>query len=392
MPSTFPPPTTLIGLLLLALMTSACEPSGAQRMAAPDSANAAPALKDAFEDAFLVGAALNPGPFTGADSAGAALVRKHFNTITPENVMKWEAIHPEPGRYDFEQADAYVAFGEENDMFTLGHTLVWHQQTPGWVFEKEDGTPVSRDTLIARMRSHIHTVVGRYKGRVGGWDVVNEALDEDGTLRETPWLEIIGEAYLPMAFRFAREADPDAELYYNDYLLEDSTKRAGAVRLIQRLQEEGAPITGIGTQAHHAVGSDAPSVESQATTIEAFAALGVDVMVTELDITVLPRPPWDADLSESEALSAEFNPYPEALPDSMQQALARRYRALFEVFLDHRDAITRVTFWGVTDGDSWLNDSPLAGRTNYPLLFDRQHEPKPAFQAVVEAAHEADQK
>ena len=384
------PLTTLIGLLLIALTTSACEPSDAQNTADAtlNTTDAVPALKEVYEGAFMVGAALNPGPFTGEDAQSAALVEKHFNTITPENVMKWESIHPEPGAYDFEMADEFVAFGEEHDMFIVGHTLVWHNQTPAWVFKNKDGTPVRRDTLIERMRDHIYTVVGRYADRVDGWDVVNEALNEDGTLRESLWLEIIGEEYLPMAFRFAREADPDAELYYNDYSLEQPEKRAGAVRLVQNLQEQGAPITGIGTQAHHRIGPDAPSPEVQAETIEAFADLGIDVMVTELDIAVLPRPNehWGADITKSAELRDELNPYPEAFPDSSQQALAQRYAELFEVFLDHQDAITRVTFWGVTDGDSWLNSWPIAGRTSYPLLFDRQYAPKPAFEAVVEAA------
>lgn len=374
-------------LLPVGLLASACGESGAGDQGGDDPA---PALKNVFEGAFRVGAALNPGQFTGDDAEGAALVEQHFNTITPENVMKWEEIHPEPGTYDFEAADRFVAFGEEHDMFIVGHTLVWHNQTPAWVFQDADGNPASRDTLLARMRDHIHTVVGRYTGRVDGWDVVNEALNEDGTLRASPWLEIIGEDYIAKAFQFAHEADPDAELYYNDYTLEHPPKRDGAVRLVQNLQDQGVPVTGIGTQAHHRLASDAPSVEAQAAAIEAFADLGVDVMITELDIAVLPRPRehWGADITQRAELQAELNPYPEAFPDSMQQALAQRYANLFEVFLEHRDAVSRVTFWGVTDGDSWLNYWPIDGRTTYPLLFDRQHQPKPACDAVVRTARQ----
>ena len=368
----------------------ATDETAADRPDAAATHESVPSLAEVYEDAFMIGAALNPGQFTGTDAKGEALVEKHFNTITPENVMKWESIHPEPGEYDFERADQFVAFGEENDMFVVGHTLVWHNQTPDWVFEKENGAPVSRETLIERMRDHIHTVVNRYEGRVEGWDVVNEALNDDGTLRESPWLNIIGEEYLAMAFRFAREADPDAELYYNDYSLERPEKREGAVRMVRNLLEQGVPITGIGTQAHHRLASDAPSPEAQAKTLAAFADLGIDVMVTELDIAVLPRPEehWGADITKSAELSAELNPYPDGFPASEQQKLAARYKELFEVFLDYQDAISRVTFWGVTDGDSWLNDWPIEGRTSYPLVFDRDYEPKPAFRAIVEAARE----
>ncbi len=376
-------------LLALSLLLGACEAPAPEETA---EAETGPALKDVYNGAFLVGAALNPEQFFERDASGAALIKQHFNTITPENVMKWEVIHPEPGRYDFEAADRYVEFGEANDMFIVGHTLVWHSQAPDWVFEDGAGNPASRDTLLARMRDHIFTVVGRYKGRVDGWDVVNEALNEDGTLRESPWLQIIGEEYLAKAFEYAHEADPEAELYYNDYSLENPAKRDGAVRLVQHLLDQGLRVTGIGTQAHHGLASDAPTVEAQAATIEAFAALGVDVMITELDIAVLPRPRehWGADISQRAELRDELNPYTEALPDSVQQALAQRYADLFGVFLAHQEAISRVTFWGVTDGDSWLNGWPIAGRTSYPLLFDREYQPKPAFDAVVAAARGAD--
>ncbi|MDX1429967.1 MAG: endo-1,4-beta-xylanase, partial [Rhodothermales bacterium] len=210
------------------------------------------------------------------------------------------------------------------------------------------------------------------------------------TLRPTPWQQIIGDDYLAKAFQFAHEADPEAELYYNDYSLENPAKRDGAVRLVRGLLDQGVVVTGIGTQAHHRLDSQSPSVENQAAAIEAFAELGVDVMVTELDIAVLPRPRehWGADISKSAELRDELNPYPDALPDSLQAALARRYADLFRVFVEHRDVISRVTFWGVTDGDSWLNGWPIRGRTSYPLLFDRDYQAKQAYDAVVAVAEE----
>jgi beta-glucosidase len=341
-------------------------------------------LQEGYRGSFRIGAALNSAQFTEKDSRGAALVTEQFNTITPENVLKWALVHPQPGSYDFDLPDRYVAFGEKRHMFIVGHTLVWHNQIPAWVFRDGHGNPIDRDTLLARMRDHIHTVVGRYKGRIAGWDVVNEAVDEDGTLRQSPWLKIIGEDYIAKAFQFAHEADPKAELYYNDYSLENEAKRKGAIELIQKLQAQGIPIAAVGLQGH--VHMDWPSVEQEDATIAAFARLGLKVNITELDVDVLPPATKEtgADIRLNVELQAKLNPYAKGFPDTAQQALAKRYADLFGVYLKHRDVITRVTFWGVTDGDSWLNDWPVKGRTSYPLLFDRQAKPKPAFVAVAQ--------
>src|SRR3977135_2927767 len=213
----------------------------------------APRLKDAFKDDFLVGVAVAPAQFTERDSLSAAIVKAQFNSISPENVLKWEVVHPRPGVYDFSGSDAYVDFGRRNDMSVLGHTLVWHSQTPRWVFEDEQGGPLTRDALLARMRDHIRTVVGRYRGRVNGWDIVNEALAEDGTLRKSQWLGIIGDGDIAKACEIAHEADPQAELYYNDYSLERPAKRAGAVALVRRLLAQGIPVKAVGMQGHQKV-------------------------------------------------------------------------------------------------------------------------------------------
>ncbi|MBL0939091.1 MAG: endo-1,4-beta-xylanase [Gemmatimonadaceae bacterium] len=352
----------------------------------PAASTTQPALKTAFREDFLIGGALNPEQFNGRDTKGGEVITQHFNTITPENVLKWEHVHPERGRYDFVPADAYVAYGERHKMFIVGHTLVWHSQTPRWVFQDAAGAPVSRDTLLARMRDHIHTVAGRYKGRIHGWDVVNEALNEDGTLRQSPWLTIIGPDYIAKAFEYAREADPNAQLYYNDYSLENPAKRAGAIRIIRELQARRIPIQGVGMQGH--LKMDWPSVALEDSTITEFAATGVKVHITELDIDVLPQPTRNrgADVSMRAQAAAGLDPYKAALPDSMQQALAARYAAIFAVYLRHRDVIDRVTFWGVADGDSWLNGWPIPGRTSYPLLFDRAHQGKPALDSVLAKA------
>lgn len=352
------------------------------------NAVAEPALKDAFQSDFLIGAALNESQFTGGNSNCVVLIRAQFNSISPENALKWERIHPQPDQYAFSAADRYVDFGRENEMFLIGHTLVWHSQTPRWVFRDARGNPVDRATLLLRMSNHIATVVGRYRGKIGGWDVVNEALNEDGTLRNSPWRRIIGEDYIAKAFEFAHAADPQAELYYNDFSLENEPKREGAVALIKKLQAQGIPVAGVGLQGHYKM--DWPTLQQLDDTIQSFSALGLKVMITELDLDVLPPATRSrsAEVSMNFAPRAGLNPYTNGLPEAVQQQLAQRYADLFGVFVKHHNSISRVTFWGVTDGDSWLNNWPVRGRTAYPLLFDRRSQPKPAFAAVLRTSKE----
>lgn len=346
-------------------------------------AGAQPALKDVFKDDFLVGTALNPWHFSGASNAEVQIIERHFNTITPENALKWMIVHPQPDQYAFEQGDRFVEYGQKHGMVIIGHTLVWHSQTPRWVFQDSEQKPLTREALLERMRDHIQTVVSRYKGRIRGWDVVNEAVDDHGALRQSPWLKIIGEDYLVKAFQFAHEADPEAELYYNDYALEEPSKREGAVNLVKKLQAAGVKLTGVGLQGHYSL--EHPAAQQIEATIEAFARLGLKVMITELDVNVLPTPGnGGADVSVNYAADPKWNPYPQGLPPEIEQGLARRYAELFGVFLKHRQEVSRVTFWGVSDRSSWLNHYPIRGRTNYPLLFDRKGQPKAAFQAVVD--------
>jgi endo-1,4-beta-xylanase len=352
----------------------------------PGIAGAEPAqsstLKDAFKNDFLVGVAINRNQIYEEDHRGNPIIKAQFNSISPENVMKWEAIHPKPDKYDFEAADRYVAFGESNHMTIVGHTLVWHSQTPRWVFQDAAGKPLDRDALLNRMSNHIHTVVGRYKGRIKIWDVVNEALYDSGKMRQSPWCKIIGEDFVAKAFQFAHEADPDAVLRYNDYSLENTNKLNGAIQLIKSLQAQGIPVTAVGLQDH--VKMDWPTPAQEEATIQAFANLGLKVMITELDVDVLSARGQNrtADVSEV-ARQTGPNLYTNGLPDSVQQQLAKRYAELFDVFVKHRDVVQLVTFWGVTDGDSWLS---RPGRANHPLPFDRQGKPKPAFTAIVETA------
>jgi endo-1,4-beta-xylanase len=346
-----------------------------------------PALKDAFADAFRVGAALGTAQVLGEEPAALELVAAQYNTVTPENLLKWQQVHPQPGAYNFDPADRFVAWAEEHGMFIVGHTLIWHSQTPRWVFRDSEGQPLSRDALLERMRDHIHSVVGRYKGRIHGWDVVNEAINDDGTMRDTPWLRIIGPDYVQKAFEFAREADPDAELYYNDYNEWHEAKRRGISKLVRDLQAAGVKIDGLGLQGHW--GLDYPAIDEIEAMLADYGQLGVKLLVTELDMDVLPtrRPDQGAEVTRRERGGAD--PYPNGLPDEVATAQAERYAAIFAEFLEHQDKIDRVTFWGVHDGHSWRNYWPVAGRTAYPLLFDRQYQPKPAFEAVIQTtAHD----
>lgn len=344
-------------------------------------------LKDTFKDYFYVGAALSSKYVMDSTNAELKLSAEQFNTITNENAMKWERIHPTLNVFNFDTTDAYVNFGEKNKMFIVGHCMVWHAQTPDWVFQDSTGKDLTRDALLDRLKNHISTIMGRYKGRIQGYDVVNEALNEDGTMRQTKWYKIIGEDYIGKAFTFAHEADPNVELYYNDYNIEQPAKREGAIKLIKNLQSKGIKITGVGIQGHYHL--DSPSLKDIDESIAEFGKLGLKVSFTELDINVLPNPfnLSGADVSTQFKLTPETNPYTTALPDSMETKLANRYADFFKIFVKHKDVLERVTFWGVTDKDSWLNGWPIPGRTNYPLLFDRSNKPKKAFTSVIETAN-----
>ena len=347
--------------------------------------SAEPALKDVFKNHFMIGMALHDDVVSGKDPGAAALAEKHCNTITAENVMKWEVIHPEPDRYNFEAADRLVEFGLKNKMFIVGHTLIWQNQIPRWAFKDDSGKLLSRDAMLARMKDHIFTIVGRYKGKVNGWDVVNEALTDEGGMQKTGWMETIGEDFVLKAFEYAHEADPDAELYYNEYSCEKPDKRDAIVRLVRQLQSNGVRIDGVGIQGHW--GMDYPVREEFDAFVDSMAAVGMKVMVTEFDVDILPRAfqYWGADVTKSAELQKELNPYAAGLPDDVQKKLSDRYAELFTMMLAHPKEISRITFWGVYDKTSWLNNWPVRGRTSYPLLFDRNYRPKPAFEAVVKA-------
>ena len=344
-----------------------------------------PGLAAAWRDAFRIGIAVSNQTLDRQIPEDLDLIRREFNSVTAENAMKWGVIRPDGVNWQWERADRLVDFAGANDMYVLGHTLVWHSQIPQSVFAAEGGAALSREALLGRMEEHIETLVGRYRGRVHAWDVVNEAIDEGMGWRRSPWLNIIGDDYMEQAFRFAHAVDPDARLLYNDYNMHNPGKRAFLVDVLRDYLERDVPIHGIGDQAH--IGLDYPDLEEWERSIATYAEMGLEVHITELDVDVLPNPNSpSADVSNRVDPATAGNPWPNGLPDEMQEQLADRYEQIFRMFLRYRASIERVTFWGLHDGVSWKNNFPVRGRTNYPLLFDRNLERKPAHDRVMELA------
>ncbi len=343
-------------------------------------------LKDALKGKFHIGAALNTQQFSGRDTANAGIVKRHFSAIVPENCMKSMYLQSREGEFNFTDADKFVEFGEQNGMWITGHCLIWHSQLPRWFCVDANGDNVTPEVLKARMKSHISTVVGRYKGRIHGWDVVNEAIMEDGSYRKSKFYEILGEEFLLLAFQYAQEADPKVELYYNDYNEWYPGKREAIVRLIKTLKERGIRIDAIGMQGH--IGMEGPSIAQYEEAIQAYTNAGVKVMVTEFDMSILPapRPGIGADLSTNEAYRKEINPYTEGVPAEVSLQWTNRMLDFFKLFFKYQGKVSRVTMWGVSDGSSWKNNFPVRGRTDYPLLFDRNHQPKPVVDEIIKAA------
>jgi len=335
-------------------------------------------LARSFADAFVIGAAI---PGAELNPAEQKLLVTHFGAVTPENCMKPSRIHPREDRFAFEKADALVSLARSNNLIINGHTLIWHQQCPEWFFKNGD-QDATREQVLARMRAHISGVVGHFAGKVKSWDIVNEAISDDkGYLRKSKWLSLAGENFIAEAFFAARKADPQAELYYNDYAIEKQPKRDKALRLIRDLKKRGAPIQGIGIQGHWQL--DNIPFQDIEDAILAFHVEGLTVMITELDIDMVPRSTTGAETTAQEQTGAD--PFAQGLPPEVQKRLADQYTQLFALFLKHRDKISRVTFWGLHDGRSWLNKWP-SKRTNHALLWDRALQPKPALSAVLSLA------
>jgi GH35 family endo-1,4-beta-xylanase len=338
---------------------------------APAAAAAVPSLKDTCRDIFLIGTALDfrtPNEFTPVE---LDLIKAQFNVITPENSMKPGPVHPQENSWNWTQPEALVNFCQDNNIKTMGHCLVWHSQTNPWFFQD-----ANRDLVLARLRDHIHTLVGHFKGKISGWDVVNEAISDTAgdakseNLRTTPWLQNIGPDYLTHAFRFAREADPAVALHYNDYNIESGAKHQSSLLLLKRLIADGAPITTVGIQGHWSVPNmSAQKLEQIEQAIENYKALQLRVAITELDLTITGT--GGGQLGQRGGPVAP--PSAEALA-----AQADAYAKLFALFVKHRAAIDRVTFWGLNDGRSWR-------RGQNPLVFDAENQSKAALQAIIDA-------
>ena len=328
-------------------------------------------LKEVYNDYFPVGVAVAPRNLSGPE---AELIKQQFNSITPENAMKMGPVHPEPNRYAWQDPDAIVDFAQKNGMKVRGHTLCWHNQTPKWFFTDSNGKQLSREVLLTRLKQHINDVVGRYKGRIYAWDVVNEAVPDTGKsiYRESKFYEIIGEDYIEKAFEYAHVADPDAKLFYNDYNTESSAKREKIYQLLKKLKDKKVPVHGVGLQGHWSV--DEPSQQELEKSIDQFSGLGLMVQITELDISVYPKEHErrEKKLTDRGELTAE-----------MIEKQAAQYKMLFDVFRKYKGIISGVTFWNVSDKSSWLDNFPVPGRKDYPLLFDQHYKPKKAFEGVV---------
>jgi len=342
-------------------------------------------LAHAYRKDFRMGVAVSNQALDQQLAPELALIAREFNSVTGENAMKWGVIRPDGVTWQWKRADQLVDFARQHKMDVLGHTLVWHSQVPASVFLDAQRQPLTREALLGRMREHIEALVGRYKGRIWAWDVVNEAIDEDKGWRHSPWHDIIGDDFMEQAFRFAHAADPAALLLYNDYNMHNPGKVAFLANVLKDYRSRGVPIHGVGNQSH--VGLTYPDLSQWERSIATFADLGLKVHITELDVDVLP-PPADtgADVANNAAYSRQIDPWPQGLPAAIEEQLAERYEALFRILLRYRKSVERVTFWGLHDGISWKNNFPVRGRTNYPLLFDRQMQPKPAYQRLIKLA------
>lgn len=368
-------------LILTVLMIAACTPK-------------VQSLKQAFDGKFILGAAINYRQITGADVKGDSVLVKHFGAIEPENCLKSAEIMPRFGEYNWDLADKYVEFGEKNGLQVYGHCLIWHSQcTPDFCYDAE-GNLISADLLKERMKQHITTVVSRYKGRIKGWDVVNEAILEDGSYRQSPFWQILGEEFIPWAFQCANEADPDCEFYYNDYSMHEPAKLETAIRMVKNLQERGIRIDALGFQGH--IGMDYPDIDLYESHIRRVKdETGIDVCITELDMSILPSVTQSADVSgmnfweimgdpeKREEYLSKVDPYRGDYPEDVYAAWNERMGAFLEMFLRNSDAIRRINVWGVSDQDSWKNNWPIPGRQDACLWVSRDYELKPFLKAYV---------
>lgn len=323
-------------------------------------------LKDYYksDEFFYIGAAIEPGSID--KPLEVALMKRHFNSLTAENVMKWSTLQPTEGNFVWTHADKIVNFAQENGMKVRGHTLVWHSQAPNWIF-LDNGVTASKALVLQRMRDHITAVMTRYKGKVYAWDVVNEAISDNQSdiyRSDSKWQNICGEEFILEAFRTARQVDPAAKLFYNDYAATQPVKRDKIFNLLKKLKDENL-VDGVGLQGHWNV--DAPSNERIIDAFDKYKSLGIELHITELDVSIYPN---SSDLQTT---------YTETVAQKQMIAYAR----FFQLFRSYKNNVTNVTFWGLADNHTWLDNHPTPGRKNYPFLFGTDYNPKPAYFAVI---------
>lgn len=330
-------------------------------------------LKGYYQNYFPIGVAVTAQNLQNKELA--TFILSQFNSLTPENAMKMAPIHPEENRYNWKDADSIVSFAQAHGLKVRGHNLCWHEQTPSWLFKDDQGNEVTKEVLLKRLKDHINTVVNRYKGKIYAWDVVNEAIDDDSTkfLRNSLWYKICGEDFIIKAFEYAHEADPNAVLFYNDYNTERPEKRERVYRLLKQLVDAKVPINAVGIQAHWSIYE--PDQKDLVETIKKFSSLGLKIQITEMDISVYP---WEKNrraLRDGE--KGIFTP-------ELDQKQADKYAMAFKIFRKYKNVITGVTFWNISDNNTWLDHYPVIGRKNFPLLFDPSLQPKKAYWSVVD--------
>lgn len=365
---------TIAPIVFLSAIVLFCQCSGSKNIFTQQQAiaNADKGLKDYYSKYFTIGVAVTPRSLHNDESP---LILKEFNSLTAENAMKMGPIHPAENLYNWKDADTIANFAKRNNIKLRGHNLCWHNQAPQWMFTDAAGKTVSKEVLLKRLKDHITTVVNRYKGTIYAWDVVNEAISDNKNeyLRKSQWLAICGEDYIAKAFEYAHMADPNALLFYNDYNEIDAVKRDKIVKLVKGLKDAGVPIHGVGLQGHWAINEPTKPVLEQ--TIDQFAKLGLQVQITELDISVYNK--------EHNARPARPSDADTAFTSEKEKVQLEKYRMCFEVFRKYKNVVTSVTFWNISDRSSWLDNFPVRNRKDYPLLFDRNLKPKKAYTAVA---------
>lgn len=338
-----------------------------------------PSLYEVYADYFPIGMAMGATTTTGVNGE---FIKKHANMIVAGNDMKPDAIQPTEGNFTWNRSDMIVNFAKANNIDVRFHTLVWHNQTPDWFFNDLDGNPMVNETdpaqreankelLLERLETHIRTVVERYKDDIVSWDVVNEVIEpsDPGGIRNSPWYQITGTEYIERAFHVAREVGgPDIKLYINDYSTEQAAKRDILYDLVKDMLDKGVPIDGVGHQTH--INIYYPPIDDIMTSAQKFAELGLDNIITELDISMYE---WN-----------DHSDYGDDVPDDLLQLQAERYKQLFDALKEHKGLFSEVVLWGISDGHTWLHDFPVKGRTDAPLPFDKQLQAKPAYWAIVD--------